>query len=243
MITSSQKLPIRVLLIEDDVAVAKVIELTLAAEGIVCDIGELGQDCLEMSKLYDYDLIILDLMLPDVNGYNVLRHIREIEMRVPILILSGLRTSEEKIKGLGYGADDYLTKPFNRGELIARVKAIVRRAKGYVGSVIQVDGLMINMDKHTTAINGQPVHLTGKEQAMLELLAIRKGSTVTKEAFLNHIYNGRDEPELKIIDVFICRMRKKLCEASAGVNYIETAWGRGYALKEPAPVDQPSGYA
>ncbi|MBS0236229.1 MAG: response regulator transcription factor [Proteobacteria bacterium] len=226
----------RVLLIEDDPAVAKMVELTLASEGIVCDIGELGQDCIEMSKSADYDLIIMDLMLPDMSGQDVLRQLQERQSKVPVLILSGIKSYEEKIKSLGYGADDYLTKPFNQGELTARVKAIIRRWRGYTGAVIQIDGLMVNMEKHTTLVNGRPVHLTGKEQAMLELLAIRKGNTVSKEAFLNHIYNGMDEPELKIIDVFVCRMRKKLMEASNGVNYIETSWGRGYALKDPRQI-------
>jgi two-component system cell cycle response regulator CtrA len=150
----------------------------------------------------------------------------------PILILSGLADTEAKVKGLGFGADDYMTKPFHKDELIARITAIVRRSKGHAESVIKVGKLIVNLDTKTVEAEGQRVHLTGKEYAMLELLALRKGTTLTKEMFLNHLYGGMDEPELKIIDVFICKLRKKLSTATGGNNYIETVWGRGYVLRD-----------
>src|SRR6185312_3281799 len=128
----------RVLLVEDDSSTAKAIELSLASEGIICDTAELGEEGLEIGKIYDYDIIILDLMLPDIDGYEVLLRLRSAKVQVPILILSGLSGSDQKIKGLGFGADDYLTKPFNRGELIARIQAIVRRSKGHAESTIYV---------------------------------------------------------------------------------------------------------
>ncbi|MEI6187980.1 MAG: response regulator transcription factor, partial [Alphaproteobacteria bacterium] len=182
--------------------------------------------------LYDYDLIILDLMLPDIDGYEVLLRLRSAKVKIPILILSGLSGSEQKIKGLGFGADDYLTKPFNRGELIARIQAIVRRSKGHSESVIRFDKVCVNLDNRTVEVDAKTVHLTSKEYAILELLSMRKGTVLTKEMFLNHLYGGIDEPELKIIDVFICKLRKKLYDASGGRNYIETVWGRGYMLRE-----------
>ncbi len=222
----------RVLLVEDDKATARSIELALASEGIVCDTAELGEEGLEVGKLYDYDLIILDLMLPDIDGYEVLLRLRSAKVKIPILILSGLSGSEQKIKGLGFGADDYLTKPFNRGELIARIQAIVRRSKGHSESVIRFDKVCVNLDNRTVEVESKPVHLTSKEYAILELLSMRKGTVLTKEMFLNHLYGGIDEPELKIIDVFICKLRKKLYDASNGRNYIETVWGRGYMLRE-----------
>jgi two-component system cell cycle response regulator CtrA len=222
----------RVLLIEDDNVTARSIELALASEGIVCDTAELGQEGIEIGKLYDYDLIILDLMLPDIDGYEVLLKLRSAKVKVPVLILSGLSGVEQKIKGLGFGADDYLTKPFNRGELIARIQAIVRRSKGHSESVIKFDKVCINLDNRTVEVDGKIVHLTSKEYAILELLSMRKGTVLTKEMFLNHLYGGIDEPELKIIDVFVCKLRKKLFEASGGMNYIETVWGRGYMLKD-----------
>ena len=223
----------RVLLVEDDPSTAKAIELSLASEGIICDTTELGEEGLEIGKLYDYDIIILDLMLPDIDGYEVLRRFRAAKINTPILILSGLSGPDQKIKGLGYGADDYLTKPFNKGELIARIQAIVRRSKGHSESIIRTGKLLVNLDTRAVEVDGQTLHLTSKEYGIIELLSLRKGSTLTKEMFLNHLYGGIDEPELKIIDVFVCKLRKKLQDSSGGENYIETVWGRGYVLKDP----------
>ncbi len=229
----------RVLLVEDDSATATSIEMMLRAEGFICDTTDLGEDGLEIGKLYDYDIIILDLMLPDIDGYEVLRRLRAARVRTPILILSGLGELDHKIKGLGFGADDFLTKPFDRRELIARIQAIVRRAKGHSELVIRTGRLTVNLDSRTVEVEGAPLHLTGKEYGILELLSLRKGTTLTKEMFLNHLYGGMDEPELKIIDVFVCKLRKKLSQAAGGDNYIETVWGRGYVLRDP-PADSES---
>ena len=226
----------RVLVVEDDSAMAKSIELMLKSDGFICDTTSLGEDGLEIGKLYDYDIIILDLMLPDMDGYEVLKRLRAAKIKTPILILSGLAELDNKIKGLGFGADDYLTKPFDKRELIARVQAIIRRSKGHSQSVIKTGRLTVNLDTRTVEANAQPLHLTGKEYGILELLSLRKGTTLTKEMFLNHLYGGMDEPELKIIDVFVCKLRKKLSTACAGDNYIETVWGRGYVLRDPVPA-------
>ncbi len=228
----------RVLLVEDDTATAKSIEMMLRSEGYVCDSTDLGEDGLEIGKLYDYDIILLDLMLPDIDGYEVLRRLRAAQIRTPILILSGLSELDAKIKGLGFGADDYLTKPFDKRELIARIQAIVRRSKGHSESIIRTGELAVNLDTRTAEVNNQPLHLTGKEYGILELLSLRKGTTLTKEMFLNHLYGGIDEPELKIIDVFICKLRKKLTSACGGDNYIHTVWGRGYVLRDPIEAEE-----
>ncbi len=227
----------RILLVEDDTATAKSVEMMLRSEGYVCDTTDLGEDGLEIGKLYDYDIILLDLMLPDIDGYEVLRRLRAAQVRTPILILSGLAELDAKIKGLGFGADDYLTKPFDKRELIARIQAIVRRSKGHSDSLIRTDKLTVNLDTRTAEVENHPLHLTGKEYGILELLSLRKGTTLTKEMFLNHLYGGMDEPELKIIDVFICKLRKKLTTACGGKNYIHTVWGRGYVLREPSEED------
>ena len=224
----------RVLLVEDDSATATSISMMLQAEGFVCDTTDLGEDGLEIGKLYDYDIIILDLMLPDMDGYEVLKRLRAAKVRTPILILSGLSGLDNKVKGLGFGADDFLTKPFERRELLARIQAIVRRAKGHAESTIHTGKLTVNLESRTVDVEGKPLHLTGKEYGILELLSLRKGTTLTKEMFLNHLYGGMDEPEPKIIDVFVCKLRKKLTTASRGDNYIETVWGRGYVLRDPA---------
>jgi two-component system cell cycle response regulator CtrA len=223
----------RVLVVEDDPTTSQSIEAILKSAGMVVDVADHGEDGLEIGKLYDYDIIVLDLMLPDMDGIEVLRRLRDARIQTPVLILSGLGESGHKVKGLGTGADDYLTKPFNKDELIARVQAIVRRSKGHSQSVISTGRLTVNLDARTVSVDGETIHLTGKEYGILELLALRKGTTLTKEMFLNHLYNGMDEPELKIIDVFICKLRKKLAAALDGNTYIETVWGRGYVLRDP----------
>ena len=195
----------------------------------------MGEEGIDLAKLYDYDLILLDLGLPDMNGHEVLRQLRLAKVDTPILNLSGSDDTENKIKGFGFGADDYLTKPFHREELVARIHAIIRRSKGHSQSVIKTGEILVNLDAKTVEAGNKPVHLTGKEYQMLELLSLRKGTTLTKEMFLNHLYGGMDEPELKIIDVFICKLRKKLANATDGANYIETVWGRGYVLRDPQP--------
>jgi len=231
----------RVLIVEDDTATSASIELVLKAEGFICDTTDLGEDGLEIGKLYDYDIIVLDLMLPDIDGYEVLRRLRAARVRTPILILSGLGELDHKIKGLGFGADDFLTKPFDKRELVARIHAIIRRAKGHSESVIRTGRFTVNLDTRTVEVDGKPLHLTGKEYGILELLSLRKGTTLTKEMFLNHLYGGMDEPELKIIDVFVCKLRKKMATATNGENYIETVWGRGYVLRDQPTPEHGSG--
>ena len=223
----------RVLLVEDEAATAAAIEMMLRKENFVVDTTDLGEDGLEIGKLYDYDIILLDLMLPDIDGYEVLRRLRAARVRTPILILSGLGELDHKLKGLGFGADDFVTKPFDRRELIARIHAIVRRSKGHAASTIRTGKLVVNLDSRVVEVEDHPLHLTGKEYGILELLSLRKGTTLTKEMFLNHLYGGIDEPELKIIDVFVCKLRKKLSDATGGEHYIETVWGRGYVLRDP----------
>src|SRR6266481_2917719 len=197
----------RVLLIEDDSAVAQSIELMLKSESFNVYTTDLGEEGVDLGKLYDYDIILLDLNLPDMSGYDVLKQLRVSKIKTPILILSGLAGIEDK-------------------------------AKGHAQSVIQTGDLVVNLDTKTVEVGGQRVHLTGKEYQMLELLSLRKGTTLTKEMFLNHLYGGMDEPELKIIDVFICKLRKKLANASEGRNFIETVWGRGYVLREPHDLEE-----
>jgi len=225
----------RILLVEDDPTTSRSIELMLTHANLNVYCTDMGEDGIDLAKLYDYDLILLDLNLPDMSGHEVLRQVRQARVETPILILSGADDTENKLKGFGFGADDYLTKPFHREELVARIHAIIRRSKGHSQSVIKTGRVAVNLDAKTVDVEGKTVHLTGKEYQMLELLSLRKGTTLTKEMFLNHLYGGMDEPELKIIDVFICKLRKKLAEATGGENYIETVWGRGYVMRDPVP--------
>lgn len=227
----------RILLVEDDPTTSRSIELMLTHANFNVYCTDMGEEGIDLAKLYDYDLILLDLNLPDMNGMEVLRQLRQARIDTPILILTGSDDTENKVRGFGFGADDYMTKPFHREELVARIHAIIRRSKGHAQSVIRTGQVNVNLDAKTVEASGKAVHLTGKEYQMLELLSLRKGTTLTKEMFLNHLYGGMDEPELKIIDVFICKLRKKLAEATGGDNYIETVWGRGYVLRDPDTAD------
>jgi len=227
----------RVLLIEDDSATAQSIELMLKSESFNVYTTDLGEEGIDLGKIYDYDIILLDLNLPDMSGFEVLRGLRASKVKTPILILSGLAGIEDKITGLGVGADDYMTKPFHKDELVARIHAIVRRSKGHAQSVIECGDLVVDLDRKMAAINGKPLHLTGKEYQILELLSLRMGMTQTKDMVLNHLYGGMDEPEMKIIDVFICKLRRKLTNASGGKSFIETIWGRGYVMRQQGQAE------
>jgi two-component system, cell cycle response regulator CtrA len=225
---------VRVLLIEDDSGTAQSIELMLKTEGINVYTADLGEDGIDLGKVYDYDIILLDLNLPDMSGFEVLRTLRSARIATPILILSGLAGIENKIRGLGLGADDYVSKPFHKNELVARIRAIVRRSQGHAQSVITTGSLVVNLDSKIVTVHDNQINLTSKEYQILELLSLRKGSTLTKEVLLNNLYGGLDEPDAKIIDVFVCKLRKKLAAASQGSSFIETVWGRGYTLREVA---------
>lgn len=223
----------RVLLIEDDSPTSRIVESVLRNEGIYVDVADLGIDGLEIGKMYDYDAIVLDLMLPDIDGFEVIRRLRSADISTPVIILSGLSESRDKVKCLEIGADDFITKPFERKELVARIQAVVRRSKGHAESILKVGRISVNLKTREVEVDNKLLHLTGKEYTILELLCLRRGATLTKDMFLNHLYGGIDEPELKIIDVFICKLRKKLMDAMDGENYIDTVWGRGYTLKDP----------
>jgi two-component system cell cycle response regulator CtrA len=228
----------RLLLIEDDTSTARGVEALLKKEGVTVDSTSFGQYGLEVGKIYDYDGIILDLMLPDIDGVEVIKKFRTCNVKTPVVVLSGLSDCSDKVICLDAGADDYITKPFEGKELVSRVQAVIRRSKGHADSVLKVGKLTVNLQNHRVEANGKVLHLTGKEYSILELLCLRKGATLTKDMFLNHLYGGMDEPELKIIDVFVCKLRKKLMEALDGECCIETIWGRGYTLKDPESPDE-----
>ena len=222
----------RVLLIEDDTLTAKGIESLLKKEGVVVDSTSFGQYGLEVGKIYDYDGIVLDLVLPDIDGTEVIKRLRSANVGTPVIVVSGLSECKDKVRCLDIGADDYITKPFEGKELVSRIQAVIRRSKGHAESVIKIGRMTVNLQSRRVEVDGNVLHLTGKEYSILELLCLRKGATLTKDMFLNHLYGGMDEPELKIIDVFVCKLRKKLMDALGGECYIETIWGRGYTIKD-----------
>lgn len=235
----------RILLIEDDIPTAQVVARMLGKDNTI-DMIHNGREGLELGKIYDYDLIILDLGLPDVDGIKLLEKIRFEKINTPIIVLSGYTSTEDKIRALAW-ADDYMTKPYNNNELVARIRAVIRRSLGHASSVVNIGHLSINLDRANAFVAGKKIELTCKEYHVLELLALRSGMTVTKEMFLNHLYNnGHNDPELKIIDVFVCKLRKKLREAMVqsgleNYDYIKTEWGKGYTLSAPVQYEEHDG--
>ena len=221
-----------ILLVEDNEVAAKSIEMKLNAEGHNAYITEFGEEAIELAGLYDYDVVLLDLELDDMSGLEVLRQIRAKKVRTPVIIVTAASDVETKVKALAGGADDFITKPFHKAEMAARINAVVRRSRGHSQSIIRTGDIALNLDTRTAEVSGMPVHLTPSEYKVLELLSLRKNSVLTKEMCLNHLYNGLREPEVKIIDVFICKLRKKLAQASDGRNPIETIWGGGYMLRD-----------
>ena len=230
----------KMLLVEDDAALAELLIWHFKREDFDVSHTVDGEEALLMAQETVPDIVLLDWMVESLSGIEVCRRLRRMTgtANVPIIMLTARGEEEDRVRGLETGADDYVTKPFHREELIARIHAVVRRSKGHSQSVIRTGKLSVNLDAKTVEVDGNRVHLTGKEYAMLELLSLRKGTTLTKEMFLNHLYGGMDEPELKIIDVFICKLRKKLALACGGDNYIETVWGRGYVLRDPDEVEE-----
>lgn len=233
----------RILLIEDDVKLANSIALALAEHGgIVCDITKLGSEAIKISKLYDYELIILDLMLPDIDGYQVLLKLRALKIKSPVLILSGLSALEQKIKGLNNGAEDYITKPFDYNELIARIQVILRRNKGDQESIVKVDDMVIDMKQEIVTINNQKLDLTPTEYAIMKLMATTQGvAPLNKHSFFNYLSNSRhgyetvDKNKSKnVLVVFISKLRSKIksINNSDPDKYIVTIRGLGYRLKD-----------
>jgi two-component system, cell cycle response regulator CtrA len=225
---------VRVLLVEEDLIAARGITLMLKAAGAVVDQTDSGEDALELLRHYEYDIVLLDLALPDIEGFEVVRRMRIARNDTPVLVLSGITLPQARVKALSLGADDFMTKPYDKAEMLARMQAVVRRSKGFSQPTVRLGRLELNLDSREVMIDGRDIHLTGKEYSILELLVLRKGMVLTKEAFLNHLYGGMDEPEVKIIDVFVCKLRKKLAHAGAD-GIIGTIWGRGYMIREPAP--------
>ncbi len=227
----------RLLVVEDEAEVSQRIEAACAADGLNCHVAETGAEALEMTQIYDYAAIILDILLPDICGFDIVSRLRAVNDNTPILMLSGMTAVEDKVKSLTMGADDYVTKPFSKSELLARVYAIIRRASGHSSSVIKIGPMEIDIKQRKVLIYGTELVLTSKEYSVLELLAMKRGSILAKETFLNHIYGGMDEPELKIVDVFICKLRKKIAQLAGDSNLIETVWGRGYLIREVKFMD------
>ncbi|KDU96850.1 response regulator transcription factor [Komagataeibacter rhaeticus] len=223
----------RILLVEPNAR--KVEETTRHMEkaGFTVDHVDTGHDALGMLKSYNYDLAVMNVDLPDVDGFEVIRISRAARVPTPVMVLAEEKSATAKVRAFSTGADDYVTRPYESMELTARMQAVIRRSKGYSEPTLRAGHLELCLGSREVSVHGQGVHLTGKEYMILELLLLRKGMVLTKDAFLNHLYGGMDEPEMKIIDVFICKLRKKLQGAGAG-QLIATVWGQGYVLRDEA---------
>ena len=221
-----------VLLIDRKPSINQGIAFFFKSKGWVVDTAFSGEEGAELARLYDYDLILSDLLLSDITGAEVIKKIRNVGVKTPITIISGSVPVSQKINCFNLGADDFIVRPCDRNELMARIQAIVRRAKGYANSVIKIGQMTVNLDTKIITIAGATLKLTKKEYALLELLALRQNMTVSKEQLLNHLYGAMDEPDIKILDVFLFRIRNKIDKISNGKKYIQTVWGRGYILKE-----------
>jgi len=222
-----------ILLVEDNEATAKSVTLILGAEGHNVSTTTSGEEAVELSDIYDYDVILMDLDLEDISGLEAIRQMRVKKIDSPVIIVSGSLDVDTKVTALAGGADDYMTKPFHKAELVARINAVVRRARGLSESIIRTGAIALNLNTRSAEVSGTPIHLTPSEYKILELFSLRKNSVLTKEACLNHLYNGLSEPEIKIIDVFVCKLRKKIAAASPeGDSQIETVWGGGYMLRD-----------
>jgi two-component system cell cycle response regulator CtrA len=223
----------RILLIEDEALVSKSIQQMFSLERFEVTAVDTGEAGLSLARQNPYDLIVLDLQLPDMSGIDILRDLRDGDVHTPVLVLSGTANPDIKVRALKSGADDYLTKPFHRDELIARVRAVVRRAQSSVSSVIQIGQIVVDLDAKMVSAGGVHIDLTTKEYEILKLLSQRKGMILSKEIILNQLYSGIDVPNEKIVDVFICKLRKKLGSEIDANAYIKTVWARGYELRDP----------
>jgi len=223
----------RFLLIEDDMALADCVRDILEGNEHRVDYCGTGEEGVELAEMGGHNLIILDIGLPGIPGTEVIKKLRNLNRTVPILVLSGRTQLESKLETLNCGADDFMIKPFHRDELLARIYALVRRSEGLIRQKLQIGNMQIDL-KHQEVIGPDgPLDLTRKEYEIFELLCLRNGHPVTKTIFLDRLYGGMNEPDAKILDVFICNLRKKLAQANNGDHCIKTVWGRGYALRLP----------
>ena len=224
----------KILLIEDEYVTSHGIELILRGEDIYVDTAACGEEGIDFARHFDYDAIILDLNLPDMSGFEVLRLLRRAQIDTPVIVLSGSATVDSKVKALNTGADDYMTKPFSNEELVGRLRALVRRSKGYSDSRISFGPMTLDLVAKTVENEGRRVKLSGKEYQILELLSLRRGVAVSKETLINHIYSDGEGPDSPTIGLFMCRLRRKLAAASGGAHYIETVRDQGYLMPRAA---------
>jgi two-component system cell cycle response regulator CtrA len=223
----------RILLVEHRTAPTNSLAASLRSEGLIAEVTDTGEEALELVRHYDFDLLVLSLALPDMEGSTVIRRMRTAGRTTPVLAVCAGRNLRARTNALAAGADDVVDQDIDLTELVARIRAIVRRSRGHSQPRLQIGTVILNLEQQTVLANEASIPLTGKEFAILQLLMLRKNMVMTKEAILAQLYGGMDEPELKIIDVFVCKIRKKLAKAGLA-DFIGTVWGRGYVVRDQA---------
>ena len=221
----------RILLVEDDVMLAEAVMRALTQAAHVVDVARTGEDADHALSVTDYDLVLLDVGLPQIDGFEVLRRLRQRRSTVPVLMLTVRDAVEDRITGLDLGADDYLTKPFHLSELEARVRALIRRAHAGAGSDLVHGRLRLDMAGRRLYCDGQPLDLSGRELAVIELMLLREGKVVTKQQIVDNLYGWEDVSSSNAVEVFVYRLRKKLESCGADVN-INTVRGMGYLIEK-----------
>jgi DNA-binding response OmpR family regulator len=221
---------VRVLLVEDQVALSKALRQGLEEEGFAVDTALDGEEADAKAKTTQYDVIVLDIMLPKVDGLTLIKRWRANDMKTHILMLTAKSTTEDKVTGLNAGADDYLTKPFEVEELLARVRALVRRGHFVKDPLIKVFDLTLDTGARRVERGGQSIHLTPREYALLEFLAFHRGKVVTRTMIWEHLYDEYDENTSNVVDVYIRYLRNKI-DKGYEPALILTRWGEGYMLR------------
>lgn len=218
----------RVLIVEDEPGLVEALQKSLRDEGYAVDVAEDGEEGLYKATTWDYNAVILDVMLPGRDGWEVLRQIRRTK-KIPVLMLTARDSLEDRVRGLDSGADDYLAKPFDLEELLARLRALIRRSAGQAQAVIQIGEVTINTASSTVKRGGQDVTLTAKEYSLLEILALHRGQLVSRSTLYAHLFDENDDTISKVVEVHVSHIRKKL-----GRGLITTRRGLGYIIEGDA---------
>jgi len=214
----------RLLVVEDEPELLRVIAYALREEGYAIDEAADGEEALYKATTWNYDAIVLDLMLPRLNGFEVLERLRK-QATTPVLILTARDAVDDRVRGLDTGADDYLVKPFDLSELFARLRALVRRAKGKASPTIEIGALVIDTRSRTVTHAGEPVVLTAREYSLVELLALHRGEVVTRTEIYDHLFDENSDTLSNLVEVHIANIRRKL-----GKDFIQTRRGLGYMI-------------
>jgi two-component system, OmpR family, response regulator len=215
----------RLLVIEDEADLLASLAKALREEGYAVDIAADGEEGLYKAQAWEYDVIVLDVMLPRLDGWEVIRRLRQ-SRKTPVLMLTARDAARDRVRGLDTGADDYLVKPFDLNELLARLRALIRRTAGQTGNVIKIGSVVIDTAARKATRGGQSVALTAREYTLVEFLALHRGEVVTRTALYEHLFEEGEDTLSNLLDVHVSNVRKKL-----GADFITTRRGHGYCIE------------